>query len=240
MRIFLLTLLFALSLVEAQRFGGGFGRPFGGGFGGGFGRPFGGGFGRPFGGGFGRPFGGGFGRPFGGGFGRGFGGGFGGGFRRFRGVQVPVVVQEMKRDSFSMNSVDCRFYRNESIISCRSPTSRIECPAEFNVTKIKANVFGLSRLSSMNYSVVDPIMQRFSLVPRVNSRWLNSTAQVNGGISIFASDRDGIVCSGIRVLDVNCFSYLSHMFSTMRYKLIVPIEGNMERRCELFGELSIV
>ena len=132
--------------------------------------------------------------------------------------------------------------RNESaIISCKSPSSVIECPVTVEMSTFKEKsfeFFGLSRVSSMNYSSVLPESHEYLMNPRCtdNTKWLNSTQTCVDGksrqdIKLCYSNR----CSGVRVNDLDCFTDLSNLFSSTVHKLIVPIDG---RQCDLFGYLN--
>jgi len=97
--------------------------------------------------------------------------------------------------------------------------------------------FGLSRIQSMNYTIVEPTGHEYYMYPRCqnNTRWLNrSQPCVNGNelrdIKLCYSNR----CNGVSVLDLDCFTDLSSLFSRAIHRLIVPVDG---RQCDLFGYL---
>jgi hypothetical protein len=149
---------------------------------------------------------------------------------------------DQKPDVFERNAVRCVVMRNESaIISCKSPSSVIECPVTVEMSTFKEQsfeFFGLSRVSSMNYSSVLPESHEYLMNPRCtdNTKWLNSTQTCVDGksrqdIKLCYSNR----CSGVRVNDLDCFTDLSNLFSSSIHKLIVPIDG---RQCDLFGYLN--
>jgi hypothetical protein len=132
--------------------------------------------------------------------------------------------------------------RNESsMISCRSPSSVIECPISVNMSVFKEqnyDFFGLSRISSMNYSMLEPERHQYYMYPRSedNSRWLNRSQPLANGrsnedLAFCYSNR----CNGVRVTDLDCFADLSNLFSSCIQRLIVPIDG---RDCDLFGYLN--
>jgi len=157
-------------------------------------------------------------------------------------------MAQAPQDSFEMNAVHCALSRNDSMISCRSPSTIIECPIVLNMTGIshRFEFFGLSRIAGMNYSTVEPLAQKFWLFPRSvdNSRWLNYSQQIMGSdrmrsLKIFYGEVDR-GCAGIRVMDRECFTDISRLFCSIEHRLRVAIEGDSNRMCDFFGDVMIV
>lgn len=155
----------------------------------------------------------------------------------------------LSKDSFDINSVQCRLFRNESVLSCRSPNRLIECPVSldmsiFEPSSLKWRFFGLSRNESMNYVEMPFEQQQFYMYPKDSEsiEWLDNKMCVGDKcrrIKLFYSNERS--CQGIRVADKDCFEDLTRMFRSIVYKLIVRVgNGSDSFKRDLFGNILFI
>ncbi len=158
-----------------------------------------------------------------------------------------IDIRDAKENTniFEKNAVRCLITRNNSaIISCRSPSSVIECPISVEMSVFENQnftFFGLSRNVSMNYSSIIPERHEYFMYPRCqeSSRWLNTSQPCNDGntnqdIKLCYSKNK---CNGIRVNDIDCFTDLSNLFWSSAHKSILPVNGT---KCECFGFVKFI
>jgi len=178
-------------------------------------------------------------RPYYGGWGGYFGGyrpyyGRWGGYRPwryFRSTDTKAVGEGVR--------AECAFYGSESVLSCRGPTTVVECEvvANFTVFPEKWDYFGIAFCPMMNYQVAPIESQVFNLYPRT-TEWLNHTINIGDetyGIGLYYTSIEGLY--GFKFNDVECFRDMGRLFASSTWSNEISLgTGSVD----IFGEINVV
>jgi len=144
--------------------------------------------------------------------------------------------------------VQCKYYKEKSVLSCSDQTGVVDCGVTANFTGIGKHQFELFGLANTYHAPADqPIeLVKYKLYPRLmdNSAWWNHTFVVDGkpvSLSLFHSYTYN-TNYGYRVVDYSCYERFVNLFRNVDKEdyesvPIVNETGVPVRNVTLFGEI---
>jgi hypothetical protein len=158
-------------------------------------------------------------------------------------VGLVVAEDDFKWDAIPVvaNSSQCVYRPELRVLSCRGPNGIVECPTEFESSRLgslKFPVFGIRRDEVV--SVRTPVEESlFELYPRKidNTTYLNTTVIVEDKpVEVFLYFHEKPVHAGFRITDAKCFRRIVEtVFTPSTGNHVVKLESGEE--VGLFGEI---